>query len=739
MVIMRDFIIGARRVSALAQAIEDLPERVDAIVSPDDNLLSHGGDVSRAIWDAGGPTLATFVDTHRTALTLGSLFITPAGNLRADHLVHAVTIDFDTNRRARPRDLQDLYAKLFQTADKRGWASLALPLLGSGAEGVAVADAVRHFVYALQGCSPDRPRRVLLCLHPDHYATCLSMLHHASERSGSPAQKGLARGKFLAALRLAASGAGGALPDCPDPGPQVEATRAAAVLSVFEMRLDVLLQVAFALLPPTCASSWRDSLRQHPPAGGEASRTSLGGRWRLVAEAMHRSGRAIPPATRASMEEAIAARNLIVHQGASPEAVQSLIQGLQLLEVLIQDLEPVRTIRLPGPPFPSAQAETAPPRAMQRPPLPSRVPAAPPPASAPPQAAGPTVVAPEPHGTRPVRELKRFLKETMAVEDLEEMLSLRQKEGYKGDLDSILLELCVQSRDLVSLLTEHATATRLRRELLTRGQEPGPGDDHQKLAEDLLDYLGFPRKRDLLGLNLLRERFTLARHAITHEIPTVIRGHVNRCGPDLEWCLKIFARFLIQWAFRSRKPDPFLVERGWMGSYCHLDRLPMGKLMEILSRMDAEIRKSPNFSELRKDIGSDPLLPAYLERLVELRNLFSHDKRGPNQQERLPDRDVPERGKEFLDLACRLMEYLGRPDGRAFPFVVRIESITTDNYGRRLVRATSDGEPGKVEEIIFTSADLRPGELYLMRPLSNPWRVDPVLVALGDTANPDAG
>ena len=73
---------------------------------------------------------------------------------------------------------------------------------------------------------------------------------------------------------------------------------------------------------------------------------------------------------------------------------------------------------------------------------------------------------------------------------------------------------------------------------------------------------------------------------------------------------------------------------------------------------------------------------------------------------------------------------------RIFPLVVRVDSIGFDRWGRRTIRGWSDEQR---EEVLFTDDELRPGEIYFMHPLSNPLRVEPILVPAGDLLNPRAG
>jgi hypothetical protein len=88
-----------------------------------------------------------------------------------------------------------------------------------------------------------------------------------------------------------------------------------------------------------------------------------------------------------------------------------------------------------------------------------------------------------------------------------------------------------------------------------------------------------------------------------------------------------------------------------------------------------------------------------------------------------------EQGRRFLNEADAFLEYLSRPEGRVFPRVILIESIQFDRWGRKVIHAVDD--EGNHERI-FTDEAVHPGETYFMHPLTNPLRVDPILVAAGD-------
>ena len=92
--------------------------------------------------------------------------------------------------------------------------------------------------------------------------------------------------------------------------------------------------------------------------------------------------------------------------------------------------------------------------------------------------------------------------------------------------------------------------------------------------------------------------------------------------------------------------------------------------------------------------------------------------------------------RDFLRAARRLLDEMLRADGGEplFPKLIQITRITTDEWGRRLIRAIDDQGS---DEILFTSQSIDAGRVYLMRPLSNPLRVEPILMPVGDPRHDD--
>lgn len=142
----------------------------DAIVSSDDMMLSMGGGVSRAILAAGGPAIGAEARKF-TPVRHGGVVVTGGGNLRCRFVFHAVTIEFQPKRPLLPtRDIiLQLLAGCRYHADALPVASLALPLLGTGAGGLSrdvCLDTIAGYFVREMAHATTRLKRVDLVLRP---------------------------------------------------------------------------------------------------------------------------------------------------------------------------------------------------------------------------------------------------------------------------------------------------------------------------------------------------------------------------------------------------------------------------------------------------------------------------------------------------------------------------------------------------------------------------------------------
>ncbi|MEV0310634.1 macro domain-containing protein [Nonomuraea fuscirosea] len=110
----------------------DLAESAaEVLVSSDDNYLTMGGGVSRALSVKGGEALRLHA-RKLLPLALGDVGVTTAGLLPAKYVFHAVTIDLDRNLRPDTTCIRQLVNRSLDLAQTLRVRSIALPALGTG-------------------------------------------------------------------------------------------------------------------------------------------------------------------------------------------------------------------------------------------------------------------------------------------------------------------------------------------------------------------------------------------------------------------------------------------------------------------------------------------------------------------------------------------------------------------------------------------------------------------------------
>jgi O-acetyl-ADP-ribose deacetylase (regulator of RNase III) len=109
-------------------------EKVDAIVSSDDEMISMGGGVSASIKFAAGPAMVAEARKY-TPVRAGRAVVTSGGKLRSRFIFHGITCDLSKRGFGLPsRDLiLEILASCFYHADTLNVKTIAFPLLGTGA------------------------------------------------------------------------------------------------------------------------------------------------------------------------------------------------------------------------------------------------------------------------------------------------------------------------------------------------------------------------------------------------------------------------------------------------------------------------------------------------------------------------------------------------------------------------------------------------------------------------------
>lgn len=140
---------------------------VDAIVTPANGSLWMSTGVAGAIKRAGGDSIE-FAAIRQGPVEVGEAIVTPAGNLAARVVIHAVSLDRE--RRTTDETLEQAVRSVMARAREVGATSIAFPALGSGVGGFPLDDGARitvatvrdellrsptigHVVFALRGAA----------------------------------------------------------------------------------------------------------------------------------------------------------------------------------------------------------------------------------------------------------------------------------------------------------------------------------------------------------------------------------------------------------------------------------------------------------------------------------------------------------------------------------------------------------------------------------------------------------
>ena len=142
-------------------------QAVDAIVNAANSSLLGGGGVDGAIHRKGGPAILAECRELRASrypggLPAGEAVATTAGDLPARWVIHTVGPVYDPGRDLGAT-LRSCYTGSIAVADELGAATVAFPLISSGAFGWPLDDAVRQALTALRGAetSAEEARLVL--------------------------------------------------------------------------------------------------------------------------------------------------------------------------------------------------------------------------------------------------------------------------------------------------------------------------------------------------------------------------------------------------------------------------------------------------------------------------------------------------------------------------------------------------------------------------------------------------
>lgn len=118
-----------------------LPFHVDAIVNAANSALVPGGGVDGAINKKAGPELGRAMLKFGGTPT-GTAVYTPAFDLNADYVIHAVGPKYQDGEHGEAELLAAAYQSIMKLAQKLEVNSLAIPFLSTGVYGYPLEEAI---------------------------------------------------------------------------------------------------------------------------------------------------------------------------------------------------------------------------------------------------------------------------------------------------------------------------------------------------------------------------------------------------------------------------------------------------------------------------------------------------------------------------------------------------------------------------------------------------------------------
>lgn len=147
---MDELRIGSRTLALARGDITTLA--VDAIVNAANSALAGGGGVDGAIHRAGGPAIMEELRRRYPGGTpTGSAVITPAGDLQARWVIHAVGPVWRGGDHGEAALLASAYASALELAAEAGARTVALPAISAGIYGYPLPEAARIALETARG------------------------------------------------------------------------------------------------------------------------------------------------------------------------------------------------------------------------------------------------------------------------------------------------------------------------------------------------------------------------------------------------------------------------------------------------------------------------------------------------------------------------------------------------------------------------------------------------------------
>jgi hypothetical protein len=310
---------------------------------------------------------------------------------------------------------------------------------------------------------------------------------------------------------------------------------------------------------------------------------------------------------------------------------------------------------------------------------------------------------------------------------LEHLLEKLDETGYRGDDDKRLVEYCtrVEPATILDDLGARELRTLLRSRFSIESRATASTAD---LRDQLLLQLGFRIPPQLSGLQSALDELEQHRKAVPMADSDSLYGRVVKGSGRFERTIRDLLRFMCLYLFGTGPEKHFKDKLKSSAASSDFGKASLGTLLHCLELLAKEIEQLSasgadaqhgGLKQLQVQLTATRLVPEGVNGISRLRNLFAHiSKEQTVQQDR-------ETAREFFDRAIAVLKHWMSADPPVYPTIVVVEEIRLDRWNRRTIVAQTDG--GGRESIICDN-DLKPGDVYFMYPLSNPMRVDPILI-----------
>jgi O-acetyl-ADP-ribose deacetylase (regulator of RNase III) len=129
--------------------------KTDAVVLPANTGLKEGSGASEAVFSKAGRKELTAACKALAPVEVGSAIATPAYNLSAEYILHAVVPKWQGGTKNEYALLSSAYLSCLTVADAMGCESIAFPLLAAGNNGFNLRLAIQIAKETISGYQPE--------------------------------------------------------------------------------------------------------------------------------------------------------------------------------------------------------------------------------------------------------------------------------------------------------------------------------------------------------------------------------------------------------------------------------------------------------------------------------------------------------------------------------------------------------------------------------------------------------